>query len=241
LANTLEHEFTHNQQQNLIVRSIADDLNIGKSANGEEFAKLKEQCREKYGRVPEDKELEKILQARDGKRLSEPEEIHALELRKAFKENAPPGARMDQIASDMHMQQSALDHLADQSHPDAAKDVLYQLSSTDPAFAREHSRQLFGSENPPQQVQELIDKFKRGEALPADANDQLTKAIQHGMDNNRIERAAINEQYLGVHEQEAWAIGQLAEQGHGRKSPVRDDVEVNAPDTQRDIQPDTRR
>ena len=45
----------------------------------------------------------------------------------------------------------------------SANDVLSDLAALDPAYAREHSRQLFGSEAPPKEIQDLIDKFNRGE------------------------------------------------------------------------------
>lgn len=97
LANLATHELAHIEQENLMLRRLADKLGIGEKANAEQLVALKEQFEAHLTTAPNDAWVEAVLQRRGGKPLAAHETARAdnlLSSEKFYNENLQKQAKL---------------------------------------------------------------------------------------------------------------------------------------------------
>ncbi|MBX9692729.1 MAG: hypothetical protein K2Z81_10120, partial [Cyanobacteria bacterium] len=140
LLSDLFHEVVHSQQDALVMRRIADKLGMKGISNAEEFKKFNEAYIEATGKrlAPIDfgdttrqpSFVERVLELRDGKALTEKEATKADALARSFKENFPIGLKIDALSDSFriaHREQAKLNGPASNR---LAESLLARLTGT---------------------------------------------------------------------------------------------------------------
>lgn len=206
LIERLYHEAVHNQQDALVVRSLADELKVGKSASADEARRLKDLYKERTGRELSDEHLSEVLKTRDGKPLTPEQAVRAKEAADSFKDY--PFNRPEY--------QEAMDHwkvvkeqLANfEKNPKASQELIEKLSKDDGTL----SKHLFGTDKPPKDVQALIDGFKANGSVPKESADNALKPLlnKRNAELHDVAVKAIQDYHKNLNEVEAYAIGRKA-------------------------------
>lgn len=201
IAETMYHEFVHNEQDALIIRSIADSAGVGKTASPEQIKRMQETYNQQAGGKLSDDHLNEVLRVRDGRNLSSEELARAERLKQSFKDNAPVGEAFAKAKDSFAVTQRESRLL---NQPEGAKKLIARLESDEGANLKQH---LFGGE-PPKEVQDLMAKVKDGTFK----EDEAKQILQKQFDNRSNELTEFQRQryqkYLGnEHEQDALVIG----------------------------------
>jgi len=205
MLDNLYHENIHNQQDSLMIRKLVDDFErergfpISKPPTADEIAEIQR----KYvdpGQLSE-KHLAEVLAARNGEVLTgEQSKRAAALLRDWGKEGLGPYAQYwDNIFF-------SNDQLQKLWQPGGANTLIEQLSHGDTKLCKS----LFGTETPPNEVQDLITAFQRsgGHVNEVQAGELLGGLMQKNTEQLLIAQEALYKQYLNnIHELEAGVIG----------------------------------
>ncbi|HEY9871511.1 MAG TPA: FHA domain-containing protein [Candidatus Obscuribacterales bacterium] len=204
------HEMVHNEQDFLVLRSLADEVGIGKQATKEQAAHLKKLYEERTGYPVSDEHMDAVLKARNGEPLDAAQTARAVDLTKAFKDTPNLGKEFSEAGNHFRITKRELDALR-AGRPEAAHDLIQKLAD-DPGPLAKH---LFGDSVPPD-VQALIDVAKRrgaGENVPwpdVDAGQVLEQKLWGRLKEiNNYRKQALADYMSGIHEQEAWLIGDI--------------------------------
>jgi len=215
LKELLYHEMTHAQQDNLMIRELADKAGVGTTASAEKIEEIKAAYKAQVAaearffpdvQLPEDQgeHIREVLKARNGERLNDVQSKHAQELMKAFREQTPPGEFHNELVKNIKVQDHELNVLA---KPGGRSDLLRRISE-DPELAI----RLFGTKLP-EDVQELLKKYPHGVGAETDPRTYpiLQRRIAEKMHSDHSVARDLMQQYLeGPHEQEAFANGRRA-------------------------------
>ncbi len=209
LIGNMYHELAHNEQDYLIIRSLADEIRVGAELTTRQILEIKELYAERTGGTLRDEYLLKAISQRDGYYLSPENTARAKELAEAFKNNAPVGQAWIDAGNTFRTVRGDLKRLEE------GNDGSFKLIR-DIAGNAKHAQRLFGDEIPPD-VRVLIDLYQRkvkGEdiAWPDEkAKEVLTDHITRRMEGINVERREAYDRYMaGSHEQEAFVIGERA-------------------------------
>src|SRR4029453_11418308 len=101
LVENLYHELTHSEQQNIVLRHLADlqDKPIGASFTEEQALALKRGYAE-LGDTVSIEHVRSVLENRGGARLAGDDIASAERLMDAFRQNRPPGPEYGQLGND---------------------------------------------------------------------------------------------------------------------------------------------
>jgi hypothetical protein len=210
---TLYHEFTHSQQDSLIVRSLVDHVSkTGPINTPEGIQRVQELYKTMTGKELTPKHLDEVIKARNGKPLTPDEMAKARDLMDAFKSNNPPGDQYKLAAQDFRVTKGRLDAL--EKDPVNGAFLLTEKLSNDKGGTL--AKHLFGDELPPS-VKKLIDDmgdfdsegvWPKPPMTKPEANKILADAMKQRMqDINEYRKGAWAKYIDGIHEQEAWLVG----------------------------------
>ncbi|HEY9783822.1 MAG TPA: hypothetical protein V6D17_00380 [Candidatus Obscuribacterales bacterium] len=211
LIERLYHEAVHNEQDALVVRSLADELKIGKTANADEAAAMKKLYEERTGRTLSDEHLREVLRVRNGEELSPEQTLRAKEAAKAFKDypfNRP------EYEANMESHRAVSKELEKLSDPASANNLMDRLAHDDGSLGRT----LFGRESPPPEVAALLKKHRTGQASAEEVKSVLGPILQKRQSElYQYQIDTIKDYYNNLNEAEAYAIGRKAKL-HAEKS-----------------------
>lgn len=205
LIDTIYHEFTHNEQDYMILRHISDELKIGQKASSEQMTKLREVYEERTGQKLSDSHMAEVLKARNGRTLTPDEALRAQDLTDAFKNMHPLDANFDRAKADIRVANSELDKLG---RDNGAANLIERLAEDNGTL----SKHLFG-DNQPQFVKDLVTEFKTNGAVTPDAHaqQQLIDTIRTRSNETWQEHLTEYQKYMKAnHEREAHFIGTKA-------------------------------
>lgn len=201
--DTLLHEFTHFEQDVLVIRRLADGLEVGNVANFQQMGHLTKAYEVLTGESATVSFIERVLEHRDGRRLSKEQVRRADELMASFREYSRKGytkgefGEVDQIDRlrdiiDKTSTDEGLAWLKDQVTTDAdlAK-LLLGEPQAQPTFASTLSRSQFSHLLSREGAQSLI-RDKAAKLLPA------AKERYGGYIGSKLES-------------EAWSVGLLTQ------------------------------
>src|SRR5262249_19904464 len=208
LLERVYHEFTHNRQDGLVIRSLADEIKIGKSATPDEIAKLKDLYRERTRGELSDDHLQKVLRSRDGKQLGADEKTLADQYAKAFHDLPQGSTELNQLEDRYFAVKAEREKLSSADNLAAANDLTKRLAEDKGTLAKA----LFGSDTLPPPVRALVDAYKATGTLQAEQAKALTDAINGTLNElGRARYTAIAEATKGYYrnptEQDAHAVG----------------------------------
>lgn len=218
LIESMYHEFTHSEQDSMIIRSIIDHVEKSRGApitkiGPEELERIQLLYKGKANRNLSPEHLDNVLEARNGRVLTPEQAARAEDLAQAFKNNSPVGPQYVESGNHFRMAKRELKGLEDPEDPNGVYKLLTKLSR-DKGTLSEH---LFGSKTPPPEVQKMISRLKA-----FDRNDvedfpkreyeatlkQLLKDRMKGLNDSR--KVAYDKYMDGLHEKEAWVVGERA-------------------------------
>ncbi len=174
ILKQLFHESIHAEQDSLVIRKLADELKIGKNASPEDIDKLQKLYKERTNVELPDNKMKTVLEARDGKALAPDELARANDIEKAFKDypwHRPDIIRVQEEYGEINRCLTQLDNPSE--NPNAPEDLIVQLSEDNGTL----TKKLFGTEEMPPKVKELVQAMKRGEELPEGADKLLKDAL----------------------------------------------------------------
>jgi YD repeat-containing protein len=216
VIGSLYHEFTHGEQDALILRRIADEIGVGQPPTAEQLAQLKAEYKVRTNSSVNDDHLAEVMRIRNGNPLDAAQMARAEAMEQAWFANNPLGKEFEQSGNDFRVTNRELKRLLDESDPNAAYKLVERLSNDRSGTLSEH---LFGTKTPPEEVQRFIRSYQRNSAgfddgwLPEDKvaaekyfKDTLPKRLQ---DINAGRQAAYDK-YMQVHEYDAWYTGEQA-------------------------------
>lgn len=208
LVENSYHELTHLEQETLMLRHIADHLAVGSAFNSADINAV----RSTYGQLGEPVTYEHVagvLALRAGTRLSTGDAERARSLMLAVLRNAPPGPEFMTSADDFRITQR---ELAQIDRTDGAVKLAERLAGGPGASVL--SQRLFGAPAPPAPVADLIaDRHKVGPEFNGLFRAVLGEALKSRLMSINSMRQAMYERYMaGLHEKEAWVVGQTARQ-----------------------------
>jgi hypothetical protein len=156
--------------------------------------------------------LKEVFRARDGQVLDPDQVIRAEALAEGFKRNKPPGDSFVEAGSSFRVAQKELKAL--ESNVNAAYLLACRLDPKATGSAALANR-LFPDGVIPPQVQELILASRKvtggGEWNRQEANQILQNSLKQRMEGiNELRRAQYDEYMAGLHEKEAWYVGERA-------------------------------
>src|SRR5262249_54628851 len=174
---------------------------------GMEVEDIRKACRERAGTGFSDDHLREILDAREGRLLTEAERVRAGDLAKAWKETGGAGDAYDKTIADLKVTNGELNKV---NQPGGEYLLIERLAQDNGTL----SRHLFGVDAPPREVAALVAIQKRlaaGDNLTwpsSDARALLTGLLEKRQDSLVDLETQLYQKYLsGFHEQEAWVIG----------------------------------
>lgn len=176
LIGSLYHEFTHSEQQSLVVGKLADQAGIGRTVTDADVKRVAELYKEQVGRAPSEEHLKTILEARSRRadlNLSEDEIVRADAMTEAWKKNKPVGDRYRESENDFRVARGELKKLMNEEHPSAPSMLMDRLYS--PKGGKNLSKRLFGTEQPPPEVEAF---YKRYLASMGDTDTEIAAKIK---------------------------------------------------------------
>ncbi|HEY9870198.1 MAG TPA: hypothetical protein V6D08_13610 [Candidatus Obscuribacterales bacterium] len=217
LIENLYHELTHGEQQNLVLRHLADKLRVKGDFTEADVLAVQKAYNDLGDNVSKE-HVEAVLKNRNGVTLEQLKAegkiegdpaSRAEELMKAFKENKPVGEEFQQLGRDFEAAERELSRLNDQQ---GARSLTERLAAgTEDSKAL--SKQLFGTETPPTEVADIIARFKQNPELLTATDAEVYKGLlADRMHDINVRRQAIYAEYMQHHEREAWYAGQMAKQ-----------------------------
>ncbi len=209
LVGSTYHELVHSEQDVIIMRSVADELGIGKMATAEQIAEMQKRLLETAKINADMKRVVQVLKLRDGVPLTEEEKERADLLAQGFRINK----RVDykDTGDDFRMIARELKIIDEKNAGYILTDKLMNSKS---GLLSKH---LFGDTTPPKEVKAImnrLEQFHDDSDVPWD--DALVRRFYKNLLTRRLNE--INEyrqqQYAdymaGEHEKEAWGVGERA-------------------------------
>ncbi len=161
LVGSLYHEFTHSEQQSLVVNKLADQLGVDRIPTDTDIKLVSELYKEQLGRAPNNDHLKTILEAR-GKRenlnLSADELTRAEAMETAWKNNKPVGDRYIESENDFRVTRGELKKLQIEENPSAPTILMEKLYN--PKGGKNLSKRLFGTEQPPPEIEQYYRRYR---------------------------------------------------------------------------------
>lgn len=203
------HEFVHNEQDTLIIRSLSDELNIGVTAKPEDMQRVRDLYKERTGGDLSNEHLKEVLLTREGKALSADETVRARELADAFKNTERIKPEFFDQGNHYRVAKSKFDKLT--ADPRESYNLVKELAEDNGTLAKH----LFGDQVP-DSVKALIERYKnvsKNEWPSEQAANILESALADRLDDlNRTRLEAFRGYMSGVHEKEAHFAGNKARQ-----------------------------
>lgn len=118
-----------------------------------------------------------------------------------------------QLGIDFRIAERELGLLNDPENPDAWRKLTEKLGSGT-EDCKILSRHLFGSETPPPDANKITKQWKQNPALASSEAAEMYKSIiaKRMADINETRQTMYAHYMAGIHEREAWYIGQLAKE-----------------------------
>jgi hypothetical protein len=238
LLETLYHENIHSQQDSLIIRKAADQFEAKMGAGYKlhepptkaELDGIMSLYRDERISPITEQHLKDVLSVRNGEKLT-PEQVKLAEaLSRDWK--AEGLGNYNQYSNDVA---KSVGRLKELNSLNGTKNMMDALANDQSGVL---AHELFGT-NPadnniarqPIDIQRLVADYKAGRITEAAAHDILETAIVKNIDHMNVVRAALRKQYMqGVHETEAWVIGQTL-QNEGRKGSAAVAPDMVSPET----------
>lgn len=223
LIESMYHEFVHHEQVTQLARLAMDSVErkVGRklySLASDDVALVRDMFSEISGTQVSPELLDKVCALRSGRILS-PTELQRTEaMAAAFKANAPLGDAYAELGNHFRVTRRELAALQKSEDPNGAFKLIEKLRN-DKGVLSEH---LFGTKTPPPEVAQLMKKqyeflYPSSESMmdvdwPKKEADQiLSTLLQRRMGDINKSRMVAYENYIaGIHEKEAWLVGERA-------------------------------
>jgi YD repeat-containing protein len=200
LIDRLYHEFSHNEQDGLVIRNLADELDD--RPQGWTKQDLRDLYKKRTGADLSEEHLDSVLKSRKDVRLTEPQRTRALDLERAQREYP----MRQQWFEDLGVANEEYRKLFDAKKPDAVSDLLHRLAGDRDSKL---SRQLFGAAGPPPEIEQVLQDIRQNRAFSEEEARTLLKnsigeTVRKG--NARFR----HEYYRNLLEVEAHMVGRRA-------------------------------
>src|SRR4030095_15918263 len=216
LIDTIYHEFAHHEQDSLIIRMIAEENKIGHPPTAEQLQTLHEKYKKDIGQDVSDDHLKEVLRAGDGQpRLNDEQVARAVDMIDGWRNIHQLGESYRQAEVDMVAISGEIEKLQNPTSAVPARDLIEKLSQDDGKLCE----QLFGTASPPEDIQKLIESYKKWEKrepgamwAESDAKNQLMSRLGDRHSDLDSWRRNQYRQYIDNElEHEAWVIGRKAQ------------------------------
>jgi hypothetical protein len=207
VTSAVTHENTHHEEDYLVVRSIADQLNIGNAPTPDQAKQLKERyAATGIGELKDDR-LNMAMQTRAGIRLTPEETARAGELARSLGQVRANNSGLKSIENNLR-RITTEEKLAQMS-------PTFYLSGPLRSLSDSSRNTLFGDRPVPQEVQDLSAQFRAndGKFDVEQAKEILMKFIfEPRRKELEAEKERLTQQYRDFrHEKEAYAVSRAVE------------------------------
>ncbi|HEY9870336.1 MAG TPA: hypothetical protein V6D08_14320, partial [Candidatus Obscuribacterales bacterium] len=223
LSRKLIHEFTHSEQDGLMIRHIADLLEIGAVPTKSQAYDLKRHYESLTGKHLDRGWMFAVLRARKGTHLTSGQAERAEEMIEAFRNNKPPGDDFADTGNHFRITRRVLEDM------DEVNQGYIWIEKLAADKSGRLSLHLFGQEELPPRIQQLVhlkQRFDRSEDVEwpeVQVRNYLKIVLSERLEQLNQERVRIFTDYMaGLHEREAWLVaerGRMIAEGKGATKP----------------------
>lgn len=220
LLGSLYHEAVHGEQDNTILRALADELGVKADYDAADINAVMAAYKSKVGRQADRDFVNRVLHKRstlDEIALSEADRARVPDLIEAYKNNTPVGQAWLQSANDFRVTNGALKALQSDD-PNAAIKLIVKINRGDGTSAA-YNKHLFGTAEPPAEFADYYRNFKRFQngdddawspEISREARDRLRTLLSDRLDGLNETRRQAYERYMQLHEKDALLAGEWA-------------------------------
>jgi uncharacterized membrane protein/anaerobic ribonucleoside-triphosphate reductase len=241
LIESMYHEFVHHEQVTQLARLAMDrvERSSGRklyTLGSDDVAKIREVFNEMTGTQVTPELLDKVCAARSGRFLSARESMRTEAMAEAFKLNSPLGDAYAKSGDHFRIAQRELQELKKSGDPNGAFKLIERLRN-DKGVLSEH---LFGTKTPPTEVLALM-KTQREFLYPTsermsqidwpkeEADLILSATLKRRLNEINESRMAAYDNYIaGIHEKEAWLVGERARLRALRQGATAEDLALSS-------------
>lgn len=223
LTRKLIHEFTHSKQDGLMIRHIADLLDIGAVPTKSQAYDLKRHYENLTEKHLDRQWMFAVLRARRGTHLTAEQTQRAKEMIEAFRKNKPPGEDFADTGNHFRITRRVL---ADMDQVNQGYIWIEKLGADKSGRL---SLNLFGQPELPPRIEQLVrlrERFERSKEVEwpeVQVRRYLKVVLSQRLEQLNQERVRIFADYMaGLHEREAWLVaerGRMIAEGKGATKP----------------------
>ncbi|MBZ0189220.1 MAG: hypothetical protein K8F91_23450, partial [Candidatus Obscuribacterales bacterium] len=220
LLGSLYHEFTHAEQDNTILRGLADELGVKADYDAADIDAVMASYKAKTNRPADRDFVNRVMHKRstlEDVHLSEADRARLPELIEAYRKNAPVGQAWIESGNDFRVTNGAIKAL-DSDDPNAGIKLLSKINRDD-GTARAYNRRLFGADAPPQELVDFYKNFKKfhngdddawNPQISREARTRFREILSDRLESINDSRQLAYDHYMQLHEKDALIAGEWA-------------------------------